>query len=334
MTDKPKLYLHIGRHKCGTSSLQRFLAKNTAALEGAGYYYPAHMRQPFAHHPVAHFYAGLYAGEPERPSQIERFWADVADHAVSVVSSEAFQNIDPARLEVALAPFDLTIIAYFREPLDYLISSYAQKVKAGNTAATLEDYAAGFYVPYHDFLSGWQAAFPSAGLRIRAFCRDTLLNADVRHDFLAQIDLPQAVRDTLTFVKEDGNPSIGGDLLEFARTLVPHKQELGEVWWQLYEAVQRVALEYPIYREKPAMPEQVQKAVRDRHAAQMRFFLRDFLPEWPTMAETRVPEGDFRDGLTMRAVNDVYGRVLKADPALKMSLDPLIAKVRSSSPCD
>ena len=290
MEDRPELILHIGRHKCGTSSLQRFLSANDETLAAHGFHYPRAQRQPYAHHPVAHYYAGTGA-LPEQ--DVQEFWSALAAHPRSVVSSEAFQNIDPHRLAPHLSAFRVTLVAYFREPLDYLHSSYAQKVKAGNTDATLEDYAAHFYVPYHDFMRAWQEALPHAALKVRLFERQHLARADVRADFLILAGMPEAAMATFPFPDEDGNPSIGGSLLEYVRQLVPRRADFGEDWWELYAAVQELALSDPAYRVRPAMPMRLQEEIRARHFDQVERFERDFLPPDCKFSCRLFPEGRF-----------------------------------------
>jgi hypothetical protein len=314
MSGKPKLMLHIGRHKCGTSSLQRFLSANAGVLERHGISYPVLHRQPYAHHPVAHAYGG-------NGVDTGAFWQVVAASSAAIVSSEAFQNIDPASLAPDLDGFDVTILAYFREPLDYLLSSYAQKVKAGNTAATLEDYAAHFHVPYHDFAFAWQAAFPQANLRFRLFESAHLSGQDVRRDFLLQCGLAPAALDDFAFAAEDGNPSIGGDMLEFVRALVPDRAAWGENWWLLYEAVQRLALADARYRARPPMPAAMQDAVRQRHQVQVAGFERDFLPSGQRFTVKSFPEGPFCAGISREAAEEIRQALTMSQP----SLEPLWA---------
>lgn len=315
MSGRPKLVLHIGRHKCGTSSLQRFLSANGDALRAHGYHYPTAHRQPYAHHPVAHAYAG------DAPAvDTAAFWRDVASSPASIVSSEAFQNIDPSRLAPDLEAFDVTVVAYFREPLDYLLSSYAQKVKAGNTDVTLEDYAAHFHVPYHDFATAWQKALPQASFKAGLFERAHLARADVRHDFLIRCGLREAALDAFVYPDEDGNPSIGGDLLEVVRALVPHKAAFGSAWWQLYAAVQQLALADARHRERPPMPADVQQAVRQRHREQIAGFERDFLAQNLRFSERSFPVGPFRTGISQEGAEEIRKALIKAQPSLAAPL--------------
>lgn len=317
MSAKPELILHIGRHKCGTSSLQRFLCANDRALEELGLHYTVLHRQPYAHHPVAHFYAD--SGSLDETA-VAGFWNHLVDHPRSIVSSEAFQNIDPQRMVPHLKDFEVTIVAYFREPLDYLYSSYAQRVKAGNTAATFEEYAAHFYVPYHDFMAAWQAALPHATIKARLFDRAQFHAGDVRADFMKLAGLDETQLSALDYVSEDGNPSIGGPLLEFVRALVPHRVQFGEDWWEFYAAVQRLALEDPALRARPTVPRMVQQQIRDRHYEQNLRFERDFLPPEQHFSYEGFPEGSFKVGLLGNDAEEICKKLSRHKPVIAQLL--------------
>ena len=318
MSARPELILHIGRHKCGTSSLQRFLCANDRALEGLGFHYPALHRQPYAHHPVAHHYAD--SGNLDGAATSE-FWNHLAGYPRSIVSSEAFQNIDPQRLAPHLAAFTVTIVAYFREPLDYLYSSYAQRVKAGNTAASFEEYAAHFYVPYHDFMTAWQAAFPDATIKARLFDRTRFHAGDVRADFMKLAGLDETRLGELVYLSEDGNPSIGGPLLEFVRRLVPYRDQFGENWWELYAAVQRLALEDPAFRARPSVPQMIQQQIRDRHFEQNLGFERDFLPPDQRFSYAGFREGPFKVGLLRNDAEEICKKLSRHKPVIAPLLE-------------
>ena len=229
----------------------------------------------------------------------------------------------------ALAAFDLSVIIYVREPLDYLFSAYAQRVKAGNTDARLEQYAASFYVPYNDFVMAWQRAFPAARLCVRVFERAKLVRSDVRYDFLNLIGLPEESWHRLDIAQEDGNPSIGGDLLEFVRTLVPHKNTLGEAWWQLYAAVQTLALRHEAFRAKPAMPLEAQQLVRRRHHDQLVDFERNFLREGITLAIRDFPDENYRESITLADFDMILDQIIEIDGQLRRWLIPAAATIRN-----
>ena len=94
------LYLHIGFHKAGSTTLQTFLRDNAAALAAAGVVYPEIGREPdaIAHHALA---KGLKRRR-EPPSELEALWREVAALARRapdvLVSSEGLEPADPAPL--------------------------------------------------------------------------------------------------------------------------------------------------------------------------------------------------------------------------------------------
>ena len=70
------LYLHIGFHKAGSTTLQTFLRDNAAALAAAGVDYPEIGREPDA---IAHHAARQGAEAPRaRPPAARGLWREVA----------------------------------------------------------------------------------------------------------------------------------------------------------------------------------------------------------------------------------------------------------------
>ncbi|MBX3491324.1 MAG: hypothetical protein KF899_00025 [Parvibaculum sp.] len=137
---RQKLFIHIGPHKTGTSSLQQFLYGNRRALLKAGVCYPtAHLDEHRAQHRLA--YAVQLKLDPDDrqvPSReteigpiIKEIKSSGADAAI--ISSETF-FVTPAPeihfLHEQLHDFSTVIVFYARRQDEGYVSTYTQRAKS------------------------------------------------------------------------------------------------------------------------------------------------------------------------------------------------------------
>lgn len=141
------LYLHVGTHKTGTTSLQTFLTLNAAALASQGIYIPR------AGRPVRHFgstYVGHHNVAWELANYVQYQAPDgglvqLADEITKaqassiVISSEDFEFLHTkpdllARLSQTFSELGYTtnVIIYLRPQPDYLQAIYSEHSKAGH----------------------------------------------------------------------------------------------------------------------------------------------------------------------------------------------------------
>ena len=123
---KRRLYIHVGPHKTGTTSIQRGLVANREALKALGYHYPEVGFIYDGHHNLVFEinemdkYVPILGGL----KQLVEFGKTSSGHII--LSSETFDNIvTPAPLEKlknALSDFEIHIIGYLR-PQDELLQS-------------------------------------------------------------------------------------------------------------------------------------------------------------------------------------------------------------------
>jgi hypothetical protein len=195
------LYLHIGRHKTGTTAIQTFLNANRGVLRDLGFLYPVPQAHTYAHHDVVFALDHQHTGRrPVTPSE-DIGIADLSlfrqslDHAPNViVSSEGFQNLDPHWVSAVFPPGETTIVVYLREQLDYLLSSYAEQIQSAAIVDTFEDYACSWHVDYEAFLAKWADVFGIEHIRPRVYDREQLTGKDVIRDFLEAIGVPRSDR--------------------------------------------------------------------------------------------------------------------------------------------
>ena len=153
---KPRLLLHVGSHKTGTTSIQSALAANRPWLESRGIYYPNPKPYLFgksdAHHDVARALAGDDAREATR---LRKFRAHLIAAALRydriLLSAEPFYRHEIAgsgaaggqrtpaamlasrrayvdRMAEFFAPFDTEVIVFLRRPDSFAVSLYKSAV--------------------------------------------------------------------------------------------------------------------------------------------------------------------------------------------------------------
>jgi hypothetical protein len=176
-----KIIIHAGTHKTGSTSLQVFLRKAEKQLEEQGILVPGSGRPSGFGHNVScghHVLAWSLRGK----------WGVTTDeswHALCqeinvwkgdrvVLSAEDFQNLTTehiARIREYLDGYDLHMVAYVRNPLGYMISSYKQRVKMGTYAGTIRKYAREFAerLDYGVLINRWVKVLGSERVHVRIF---------------------------------------------------------------------------------------------------------------------------------------------------------------------
>ena len=98
-----RLLLHIGTHKTGTTSIQKFCAGNRARLRGQGLWYPDYdligKEGHYAHHHLAHALAGLPTSRGNR-EEAEGFFAAIRsslrnDETVLISAEPFWRHVCP-----------------------------------------------------------------------------------------------------------------------------------------------------------------------------------------------------------------------------------------------
>ena len=132
----PKLYLHIGINKTGTSAIQRYLSSHRAELVRESVLYPVTGRAGEAHYGLSRALGFAHGKPPVNAQELERLRSALleemrASDAQSVIlSSEDFVlRGDIARVREFLSAFDCRIVVYLRRHDHWWLSSYNQAVK-------------------------------------------------------------------------------------------------------------------------------------------------------------------------------------------------------------
>lgn len=212
---KSTIYIHIGVHKTGSSSIQAALYEN---------------RRKLARHDIHYFGIAenhsetlypLFCDAPHKYAFNQRAGVDSEEKAARknaataralrralaanrcsrfVISAEGLSYLSPAgidRLKQALAPYAarMRVIAYVREPYDYITSAFQQRLRVGET---YEQVMANPPRPqYRVRLSRFIEAFGRERVDIRVFEPDRFVGGNLIADFLAAIEAPPALVEEL-----------------------------------------------------------------------------------------------------------------------------------------
>lgn len=158
---RPRLYLHLGTHKTGTTALQAFSVAHREGLLGQGLYYPdfapVSPGPQDGHHALAHAFSASPRGlSREQAEALIARWQRKASeqHLTLVISAEAIYRhvlgsggfVDQRRrylegLKHALAGFEVVPVVVFRRPDDYLRSLYQEAVANRSTPRVMPAFA-------------------------------------------------------------------------------------------------------------------------------------------------------------------------------------------------
>lgn len=222
---KPRLILHIGSHKTGTTSIQRYCREHQEVLFQLGIFYPSYdligEKEHYAHHALAHGISGTDERWPLE--KVRRFLTLVAESCPAegtiLISAEPFYRhliLDgeaksrhlPDReywqakrryidtVAEVFQDFDVEIVAVFRNQINYFNSLYQEMIKVTRFSGTPFE----LYLMkrnefnYYGQMKTWSSCFPN--VRVLVF-EDLVRSGELVHGFLKSVvgrdlQLPEA----------------------------------------------------------------------------------------------------------------------------------------------
>ncbi|HEX8233094.1 MAG TPA: hypothetical protein VF559_07110 [Caulobacteraceae bacterium] len=221
------LYLHIGFHKAGSTTLQAFLKANTAQFAGAGLLYPDIGRE--AHHDAHHALAASLRPVRADSEQTARLWSDLRELALGhpgdvAISSEGLDAVDPAPLGRLIEGVPVKVICYLRELPGRVVSIYNQATKNGNSTVGFDRFfkreLRRLRTPSAPRLKAYAELFGPENVRVRSLDAAVLEGGELTADFLAALGLgaDAASRLQLETVAPE-NRSAGWRTVEILRSL-------------------------------------------------------------------------------------------------------------------
>ncbi len=301
------ILFHAGTTKTGTTSLQHFLRNNREVLQSKGYIFPSFLGAD-NHTKLAAYGLDTDAIAPVKmdlkltePEVIEAFRKEL--------DIEFKKNIRPGKkyvltnehcsahlhtTEEITRLYDLLrstghtikVIIYFREPSEYLASSYSTLLKMGATHGMEcpTGRALDRKYNYFNICKRWAKVFGRENLIARIYARDALVGGDIRKDFLEVIGLDGQGLDFSAPNASSQNKSLDHVMAGFLREvnrLVPRyvdnrvnplRADLGPICEQLSD------------KEGILVPKEISNELRENLLEDMKEFNRRFLggqQKWP-----------------------------------------------------
>ncbi|MFK8011057.1 MAG: hypothetical protein AB8B80_03385 [Marinicellaceae bacterium] len=202
---KKKLYLHIGFHKTGTSALQEFFDRNRDELLKNGVYYiksydtrfPANVDLSWAFNQDPPPWASFEKGTSSEiiAHYNKKLKNNVCDTVI--ISSEDFCLFDKQpqsirNLKTFLSDYDVKIVAYLRDPMEFIISLYCHAVRSRAVSYDLKTHIAQKYkffaADFYERLDPWLQEFGRDNLIIKNYAPKEFVNNNLVDDFFEAIN--------------------------------------------------------------------------------------------------------------------------------------------------
>ncbi|MEM6371392.1 MAG: hypothetical protein AAF727_01240 [Pseudomonadota bacterium] len=193
----PRLIIHIGSQKTGSTSIQTFLTQNPDKMAAAGLSYVQAGRGPAAHNKLA-----FKRDTDQFPRIMNRLVNEVqnAPDQTHVISAEMLFTTRMARSLIEYLPDDLRaetqIIAYIRRQDKFLEAMYKQVVKTGRFKGTAQDYAQKreAALMYSKILGVYADGFGADNVTVLPYERDRFREGDVILDMCAHLGMTDVSR--------------------------------------------------------------------------------------------------------------------------------------------
>jgi hypothetical protein len=223
------LYVHIGLHKTGTSTIQRFFRLNNALTERHGLVFPDLGFGGRTHGGVIAALRQIEAGDASGEAVFEAIdrLADQGGRSY-LLSTENFELMSPGRIELFAERIrrrhDVRILAYVRDLTRLMSSVYAQRTKKGRNLRDID----GFFdltqdwrrFRFSDVIARWGDLFGWQNVRVRALDRAALVGGDLIADMVDAVGLPASVlAEALPGTRETFNASPPWEAVETLRAI-------------------------------------------------------------------------------------------------------------------
>lgn len=223
--NKPKLYLHIGMGKTGTTALQEFFWDNRKILSDYGVSYPEYCVVSSAHHRLS----------PHVPEFLKNTWKfePVNDWAPKLRTMGASKMLLSSELIAWAKPeiihefceelkrwFDVYVVLYLRRQDNLVMAGYNQQIKAGTQkkgiGSVLETQINRFN--YENMMAPWVENLGKEKLIVRPYERQQFYNGDIRLDFLYHV-FGISAYDNFNIENKNSNPRLSYAAMEYKRRI-------------------------------------------------------------------------------------------------------------------
>ncbi len=225
------IVLHIGLHKVGSSTIQRFAAEKADVLAANGVHYPREGRgESDAHHDLV-----MALREPGSTDALDAVAALVESRPDDTFffSSEGLSTLRAphvARLVAALRRrHRLRVLLYIRNSVDTVVSAYNQTAKRGNRIASFDTFYAERANGREllDHLRNWGEEIGYDAIRVRSIVPTALAGGDLLTDLCRALRLRgRAIRALEPATFEAANTRVPWEAAEYVREFTRRSAEM------------------------------------------------------------------------------------------------------------
>lgn len=221
-----QVILHIGAPKTGTSALQYFLNANQKRLERYGIYYPGHdhdaNRVSGGHGKLARL---VTEGDLGGAAELSEVWLQqaAAKGLKLLLSAEEFYA-QADRLPALFAGHEVKVIAYARDPVEFLIANHNQSIKRHFGTEKLPSSLERAVNARNRGVSGeiffdWASAVGKDNIEVLPYYKSAFPNGRIEHSFLSWLGVPKRGLSKFRVPRELINTSYTAEALELKRLL-------------------------------------------------------------------------------------------------------------------
>jgi hypothetical protein len=212
------IYLHIGRGKTGSGTIQHFLASVEPKLDPGRYQIIPRRRLG-----VALGVAEKKTVSSHAPDELRALLA-ASPNTTFFLSHEFLYDVqDPARIELIrgiMGPHDVTVIAYVRDYASLIVSKYNQSTKKGKNVEDFDAFAArrAELLSAVPSLTAWAGVFGWSNMRIRTLDPASLEGGNLVHDYASAVGLVDRLGDVKQETRKNISPP--WEWLELRRAVI------------------------------------------------------------------------------------------------------------------
>lgn len=214
------IYLHIGLHKTGTTTIQNLLRHNQDILARGGALYLRTGRISNGHHGLAQslvledgtrFQAAIH----DVKAEIDRAYSEGI--STILISSEVFCRVgvnNLHRLRQALSSYDVKVVAFFRRQDEMAVSHYCEFVKRGHVSQDFPDFVARWHVDrllYWTFHQRLQRVFGAQSVNIASY---NMHSSDIFGKFCCMAEIAWLLSAPGAVLEGRANPALDRHLLK------------------------------------------------------------------------------------------------------------------------